>query len=77
MADIADIIDIADITDIADIADIADIVSNSVNQGMSTARRMHASLYNWIVYKQRSKAKEKEKGGQAVLLEILYDFAVT
>ena len=55
------------------------IVSNLVNQGMSTARRMHASLYNWIVYKQGSKAKEKEKekGGQAVPLEVLYDFVVT
>jgi len=37
---------------------------------------MHASLYNWIVYKQKSKAKKKERGGQAMPLEILYDFAV-
>ena len=43
---------------------------------MSTAKRMHASLYNWIVYKQESKAKEKERGGQTVLLEVLYDFAL-
>ena len=42
---------------------------------MSTAKRMHASLYNWIVYKQESKAKEKERGGQAVLLKVLYNFA--
>ena len=27
---------------------------------MSTARRTHASLYNWIVYKQGSKAKERK-----------------
>ena len=26
-------------------------VSDSVNRGMGTARRMHASLYDWIVYK--------------------------
>ena len=52
------------------------IVSDSVNRGISTARRMHASLYNWIVYKQRSKAKEKERGRQAVPLEVLYDFVV-
>jgi len=44
---------------------------------VSTARRMHASLYNWIVYKQGSKAKEKERGGQAMPLEVLYDFVVT
>jgi len=44
---------------------------------MSTAKRIHASLYDWIVYKQGSKAKEKEKGGQAVPLEVLYDFVVT
>jgi len=38
---------------------------------------MHASLYNWIVYKQESKAKEKEKEGQAVPLKVLYDPYVT
>ena len=40
-------------------------VSDSVNQGINIAKRMHASLYNWIVYKQKSKAKErKEEEGQ-------------
>ena len=33
---------------------------------MSTARRTHASLYNWIVYKRGSKARErKEKNSSA------------
>ena len=44
-------------------------VSNSVNRGTSTARRMQASLYNWIVYQQRYKAKERKgerKTGSAV-----------
>jgi len=36
------------------------LVSDSVNRGTSTAKRMHAKLYNWIVYKQKSKAKERK-----------------
>ena len=36
---------------------------------------MHTSLYDWIIYKRGSKAKEKERGGQAALLEVLYDLA--
>ena len=28
---------------------------------MSTARRMQASLYDWIVYQRRYKAREKER----------------
>ena len=35
-------------------------VSDSVNRGTSIARRMHASLYDWIVYKRGSKAKERK-----------------
>ena len=42
---------------------------------MSTARRTHASPYDWIVYKRESKAREKERGGQVVPLEVLYDLA--
>ena len=42
------------------------IVSDSVNRGTSTARRTHASLYDWIVYKRGSKARErKEKNSSA------------
>ena len=37
-----------------------DNVSDSVNRGTSTARGTHASLYNWIVYKQGSKARERK-----------------
>ena len=36
-------------------------VSDSVNRGTSTARRMQASLYNWIVYQRRYKAKERKR----------------
>jgi len=36
------------------------IVSDSVNRGTSTARRTHASLYNYIVYKRGSKARERK-----------------
>src|SRR6266700_5196783 len=40
-------------------------VSDSVNRGTSTAKRMHASLYDWIVYKRGSKAREmKGEEGQ-------------
>jgi len=35
-------------------------VIDLVNRGISTARRAHASLYNWIVYKRGSKARERE-----------------
>ena len=36
-------------------------VSDSVNRGTSTARRMQASLYNWIVYQRRYKARERKE----------------
>ena len=39
----------------------ADTVSDSVNRGMSTASKMQASLYDWIVYQLRYKAREKER----------------
>src|SRR6266568_2171835 len=35
-------------------------VSDLVNRGTSTARRMQASLYDWIVYQRRYKAKERK-----------------
>ena len=35
------------------------------------------SLYNWIVYKQRSKAKEEERERQAVTREVIYNPLVT
>ena len=35
-------------------------VSDSVNRGTSTARRMHTSLYDWIVYQRTSKARERK-----------------
>jgi len=35
-------------------------VSDLVNRGTSTARRTHASLYDWIVYKRGSKARERK-----------------
>jgi len=37
------------------------IVSDLVNQGISIVRRTHESLYNWIVYKQGFKAKERKR----------------
>jgi hypothetical protein len=36
------------------------VVSDLVNRGTSTAKRMHASLYDWIVYKRGSKARERK-----------------
>ena len=36
-------------------------VSDSVNRGISTAKRAPASLYDWIVYKRGSKAKERKR----------------
>jgi hypothetical protein len=35
-------------------------VSDLVNQGTSTVKRMYASLYDWIVYKRGSKARERK-----------------
>ena len=52
------------------------VVSDLVNQGISMTKRMHISLYDWIVYKQESKAKEKERRGQAALFRVLYNFCV-
>ena len=37
-----------------------DNISDLVNQGISIARRIYISLYNWIVYKQGSKARERK-----------------
>jgi hypothetical protein len=39
---------------------------------MSTARRTYASLYDWIVYKRGSKAREKERRRVAAPLEAIY-----
>src|SRR6266702_4787582 len=36
-------------------------VSDLVNRGTSTARKMQASLYDWIVYQRRYKAKERKR----------------
>ena len=43
----------------------------TTSDGMGIAEGIHASLYNWIVYKQGSKARERRKRG--VLFEDLYD----
>ena len=45
---------------------------NSICCGLSQSRHRHGkkdacSLYDWIVYKQRSKAKEEERKRQAVI----------
>jgi len=32
-----------------------------------------ASLYDWIVYKRESKAKEKERKGQVATQGVIYD----
>ena len=54
-----------------------DDVSDSVNRGMSTARKMQASLYDWIVYQRRYKARErkgeKEDGWCGGLVQISYE----
>ena len=47
--------------------------------GLSQSRHKHGkkdaySLYNWIVYKQRSKAKEKERKRQAATREVIYNY---
>jgi len=34
---------------------------------------MHASLYDWIVYKRGSKAREEEEERQVASLEVLYN----
>src|SRR6266700_5710339 len=39
-------------------------VSDSVNRGTSTAGRMQASLYDWIVYQRRYKARERKGEGE-------------
>jgi hypothetical protein len=54
-----------------------DNISDLVNQGTSIARRMYASLYNWIVYKQGSKAREKERRRVVAPLEVIYNPLVT
>jgi hypothetical protein len=35
-------------------------ISDLINQGISIARRTYISLYNWIIYKQGSKARERK-----------------
>ena len=49
--------------------------SDSVNQGMSTAKRRHASLYDWIVYKRGSKARERkgEEGERRSEIYTIFD----
>jgi hypothetical protein len=39
---------------------MARYISDLVNRGTSTARKTHASLYDWIVYKRGSKARERK-----------------
>jgi len=51
-------------------------VSDSVNRGTSTSRRTRKPV-QLVVYKRGSKAKEKERGGQAAPLEVIYDLRVT
>jgi hypothetical protein len=46
--------------------------------GLSQSRHKHGkkdtyNLYNWIVYKQGSKAKEKKRKRQAVTQENIYN----
>ena len=43
---------------------------------MSTLRGTRKPI-QLVVYKRGSKAKEKEKGGQAALLEVIYNLRVT
>ena len=45
-------------------------VSDLVNRGISIVRRTYASLYDWIVYKRGSKAREKERRRAAPLTVI-------
>jgi hypothetical protein len=40
-------------------------------------QRMHTSLYDWIVYKRRSKAREKERRRVVAPLEGIYNPLVT
>ena len=37
-----------------------DNISDLVNRGTSIARGIYTSLYNWIVYKRGSKARERK-----------------
>ena len=39
---------------------ILSAVSDSVNRGISIVKKIRTSLYNWIIYKQGSKAKERK-----------------
>ena len=52
------------------------IVSDLVNRGTSTSRGTRKPM-QLVVYKRGSKAKEKERGGQAAPLEVIYDLRVT
>jgi hypothetical protein len=51
-------------------------VSDLVNRGTSTARGAHQPV-RLVAYKRGSKAKEKEREGQAAPLEDIYDLRVT
>src|SRR6266699_3737847 len=53
-------ISLADKLEVATAARDVLYVSDSVNRGTSTAKRMQASLYDWIVYKRGSKARERK-----------------
>ena len=46
-----------------------DIVSDLVNRGISTAKG-RVSLYDWIVYKRESKARERKGEGQQRRLKL-------
>ena len=52
-------------------------VSGSVNRDIIIARRTHASLYDWIVYKRGFKAREKERKRQAATRGVIYNPLVT
>ena len=50
--------------------------------GLSQSRHKHGkkdacSLYDWIVYKQGSKAEEEERKRQAATREVIYNHMVT
>ena len=50
-------------------------VNDSVNRGMGTAKGMHASLYEWIVYKRGSKARERkgEEGERRLKIYMIFN----
>ena len=52
-----------------------DFIVVLATQSIETSARQkgRASLYDWIVYKRESKAKEKEEKGQAATRGVIYD----